>query len=156
MLIDQLAFLFYSGLSLPEDQKAIGVPKPLYTRREYVIVRVGDTVNRDAEQGGVHQLRDGTVSETWYETEVFLDITIIEPHDLEGGNTYSLMAQAAQRIKQEVRDLNLYHRDFEVIDWWDTSLSAPDLSDGEGETQVIQSTIAFTVVWAELWQKTGA
>lgn len=155
MRIDALASLFYNGLSLPIENKGIGVPKPLFTRGEYITVRIGETENLNAEQGGIHNTLEGGANESWHRTEMMLDIIVIEPHDLEGSNTYSLMATSLERTQQEIRNLNLYHRDFEVLDWWITSTSEPDLSDGEGETQVIQATISVIVEWAEIWSVGG-
>lgn len=153
--IDQLAFMFYNGLSLPEGNKAIGVVKPLETKGEYAIIRIGETTNNNAEQGGIHQLRSGEYKESWWRTEVFVDIIIIEPHDLFGTNTYTLIAEASQRTWQEIRNLNLYHTDFEVIDYWLTDQSTPELGDANADTQVVKSTISTVVEWAELWQRVG-
>lgn len=153
--IDALALWFYEGLSLPPDQKAIGVPKPLEDREEFIIVVIGDSENLNSDQGGVAQIPSQGENESWWNTTVDLNITVIEPHHYDGYNTYSIMGQAIERVKAEVRGLQLTQRDPDVIDWWMVAQSAPDLGDGRGKQQVMECTLTFMVQWREIWQQAG-
>lgn len=154
--IDSLAQWFYEGLTLkPPDEKAMGVPKPLETKEEYLIVQILATENMHAEEGGVAQMAAAGERETWYQTVVSLNLTIIEPHHFDGYNTYALAATAIEDIKREVRALPLQERDPDVIDWWFNGHSAPDLGDGQGKQQVMELSLSFTVQWREIWQRIG-